>query len=175
VDRTKTASRGHDARALAVLEMAAAAAAGALIVLREPRIAGLLVLLAGAAGAAAGDLADRSGIPRSVFLADAAERFLDAFVLSALAWTAFPDEPRAAGVALAALGAGAVTAYIRAKGRSLGYRVPRWPAYRTLRAGALAAGLVALTAEPALWAVLSLDAVVGVARWGLVARQGAPA
>jgi hypothetical protein len=41
-----------------------------------------------------------------------------------------------------------------------------------VRGIALAVGLVALRLEPALWAVLAMDAVVGVARWRSVATAG---
>ncbi len=167
-----SAREAHDALALAALGVVASAAAAWALLSAETRLAGVAVLVGCLACAAASSLAERAGSPRAGFAAEAAERLLDAGSLGALVWASFGDGGRVSALALVALGAGALTAYIRARGRGLGFDVPRWPAYRVVRGIALAAGLVALQMETALWAVVAMDAGVGVARWRSVSSAG---
>lgn len=159
---------------LALVAALGGAAAGWMVVAGRGRLAGAAVLLAGACGVLATATAERRGSARGAFVADAAERVLDGAVLGTVAWTAIARLPGVAAAALAALGTGGVVAYVRARGRGLGYDVPLWPWYRAGRTAVIGAGLIAGDVGPWLWAVLALDAGVGVARWSHVARQGEP-
>lgn len=161
----------HDAVALALLQSVLAAAAGWALIAREPRLAGLAVIVAALAGAAAVRMADRSGAPRAAFAAEAAERLQDAGTLVPLVWVAQGLEPRTALAALVVLGTGAVASYERARGRGLGYPLARWFAYRPSRTALLGLGLLLDVAEPALWTMAALDVAVGAARWRIVGRS----
>jgi hypothetical protein len=162
----------HDALALAALAVVAAGASAWALLGGETRLAGIAVLVAGLAASSASVLADRAGSPKAGFAAEAAERLFDAGSLAPLVWVAYEGGSRVAALALVVLGTGAMAAYVRARGRGLGYRVPLWPAYRAGRGVALAVGLLAIRPEPALWAMLAADVAVGVARWRRVAVAG---
>jgi hypothetical protein len=160
----------HDAVALVLLQVALAAAAGWALIARESRPAGLAVIAAALAGAAAVRMADRSGAPRAAFAAEAAERLQDAGTLVPLVWVAQGVDPRTALAALIVLGTGAVASYERARGRGLGYPLARWFVYRPVRTALLGLGLLVDAVEPALWAMAAMDVAVGAARWRIVAR-----
>jgi hypothetical protein len=163
--------RGHDAVSLALLQVAAAAAGGWLILAREARLASALVALAAVAGTAAAMLGGRSAEPRATFAVEAADRAFDAAVLATTAWVGFAAATATASVALVALGTGAVAAYTRARGRGLGFRVEDWTPHRAGRGLLVAAGLFTGSPEAFLWAVVAADAGVIAVRWLRVAAQ----
>jgi hypothetical protein len=175
VQRSGNGRRGHEATALALFQLVAGAAAATTLLAFGDRAGAPFVLLGGLAGAAAAALAERSAAGRATFLTEATERLFDAAVLGSIAWLTLSPASRTGALAVSALGTGAVVAYLRARGRGLGYAVPLWPWYRAARGSVLAAGLLFDVLAPALWATLAVDAAVGAARWAIVARQGAPA
>jgi hypothetical protein len=159
---------------MSLTQLAMAFTALGVIIAGRLWLAGLAVAVGAAASTLSAWRADRPPWARGAFLGEAADRVFDAAILGSVAWAFVDSDRRLFGVALAALGAGGVVAYVRARGRGLGYRVPRWPAYRAGRGALIALGLMTEVPEPFLWAVIALDIVVGAAWWGIVARQGTP-
>ena len=135
----------------------------------HPAVGGWLTILA--ADAVAVGIAGGSGRPRAAFAAELADRVVDAEVMGTLAWIAFPEAPRTTVAAVALLSASAVTAYLRAKARGLGYVVAEWPAYTALRALPLALGLILGITETGAWVSLGFVVGVGLVRWFTVAHQ----
>lgn len=160
---------------LAWAAIAAAAAASALLLAGSGRIAAVPVALAGAALVPAGRRARRNAGPRSVFVDSVAERAVDAMLLGSVAWVALPEAPRLAGAALAALVAGYLASYLRARAVGLGFRVEESVADRSVHLGGLALGLATGYVEVALWAAAAWSIAVTARRAFDVARQGEPA
>jgi hypothetical protein len=158
--------------AVALVAVVAAGIAAWLIATEHPRQAGAAVITAGLAVGLSAAWSAVTGRPRAVLLDEVADRVVDAAVLAALTWTFFASAPRVAAAALLLLSTAAVTAYLRARGRGLGFALPEWPWYRAARGIAVGIALAAGHPEPGLWVALGLAVSVGAARWVAVARQG---
>jgi hypothetical protein len=147
-----TARRGSVPIALG---LAAGVASGSLILLDRfevPSTPGILTVAAGLGAMAAGVLfavsTPEGSAARPTFAAAVAERVTDGVVLGSLTWVAV--DPRGgggvdialAGAALSALGLSYLSAYVRAKGRGLGFRVSEWPPEPVLHFGLVGVALL---------------------------------
>jgi hypothetical protein len=156
---------------LLVLALCLGGATAGFVITGELVWAGVLTAAAGAALVAGGRLARATRAPRLLFLDASTERILEGIVLGAIAWGAFADHPRHAAAALAALGAGHVAGYIRAKAAGLGFRLDESVVDRAVRSMAIAVGLLAAILEPALWTAAAWSTAATVNRAFDVARQ----
>ncbi|HEX9122860.1 MAG TPA: hypothetical protein VF984_05810 [Actinomycetota bacterium] len=151
--------------------VAAAGAATWFVLAARPRPGGLLALVAGgllllAAGRAHGD--DRV-LERT--LDSIADRLYDAGLLSAVAWTARSARPSVAAGALLALGGSFLSAYIRARGASLGYGVEESPVTRLIRYALVGVGLVASWLSWSVWALAAFVLLAAAVRASQVAKE----
>jgi hypothetical protein len=134
----------------------------AAVLLGQPRVAGALVLAAGAAILWGWYLADRERLARSRFLAMLIDPLHDVSLLAAVAWAARAGAPREAAAALVALGLCYLASYERARADALGFRTFESVGYRAARSALIAIGLLSGRVAPALW-VLSVLAAGAVA------------
>lgn len=176
------------------LGLAAGLASGSLVLLdrfEDPPTPGLLTVVAGLGAMAAGVLFRRAATPvgawsRSRFAAAVAERVADGVILGSLVWVAV--DPRGsggpdialAGAALSALGLSYLSAYTRAKGLGLGFRVPALLAEPVLHFALVGLALL-LRAWPlevasaaVLWLAAAASAVSVLRAGGAIARQEEP-
>jgi phosphatidylglycerophosphate synthase len=126
--------------------------------------AGLLLLAGGAA-------AHRQGPPLLAFLDSVADRAFDGCLLSAIALTFREADRPAAATAAAALVVSFVSAYVRARGRSLGYGVEDGLSTRAVRYALVVVGLAGNWLAPTMIALLVVVSVVAVVRASQVMKQ----
>jgi hypothetical protein len=154
-----------------VTGVAATGAAAWLVLAGRPTPGGALALLAGAlllAGASRSHTPERA-LERTM---DAiADRLFDAAVLGAAAWTARIDRPAVAAGALVALGGSFLSAYVRARGASLGYGVEESSATRGLRYGLVGLGLAAGWFGWTVWVLAALMLLATAVRASQVAKE----
>jgi hypothetical protein len=155
---------------LLALGVAAAAGAAWLLLEGEGRAAGGVAALSGALLLVGPRVAGRDVSPLARFLSSAADRAFDGLVLTALAWALHAGAPRAAVLALVALGGSAFAAYARARGAGLGYAVEESALNRALRFALVAAGLLLQEVEPFLWALVVLTVLTAVVRSAMVVK-----
>ncbi len=101
----------------------------------------------------------------------AADRAFDGCILSAIALAVRDVDPPAAAVAVAALVAGFLAAYVRARGRALGYGVEDSFVTRAVRYGLVAVGLAGDWLGPTMIALLVVTCLAAVVRASQVAKQ----
>ena len=146
-------------------------AATALILVHDPRIAGVVVLVAGGVILWGWYLAHAQGGARARFLSMLVDPLHDAAILGAVAWVARPKEPRVAALALVALGVCYVASYERARADALGFRTFESVGYRAVRSALIGIGLLAAQMTIALWLVIAVGGAALVARAANVAIQ----
>ncbi len=159
----------------AVLALAGTAAlvglASWLVLAGRGRWAGTAAAGAGLLLLAVAQQAHRDGSPLLVFLDSAADRAFDGCILSAIALAVRDVDPPAAAVAVAALVAGFLAAYVRARGRALGYGVEDSFVTRAVRYGLVAVGLAGDWLGPTMIALLVVTCLAAVVRASQVAKQ----
>jgi len=160
--------------------MAMAIAAAWLILSDHPGPAGLAVLLGGAGLiTAASVVVGTNGDTRAgAFAVSIAGRAFDGLVLGSIVWETREIDPAASAAALAALGASFLAAYVRSRGRALGFPVAADQLVaRTAFLVLVGLGLVFAAHSvlaPALWAaaiVAAVSGVLGAVRIGAAARK----
>lgn len=151
--------------------VALSGAAAWLVLVARPRPAGAVAAAAGAALIAGGRLAERRGRPLERILDSLADRVFDGTVLAAVAWSARAADPATAAGALAALAAGFLGSYVRARGASLGYGVEESAKTRGLRYLLVAGGLAAGWTRWTVWAVAVVSALAAAVRASQVAKE----
>ncbi|MGQ0669362.1 MAG: hypothetical protein ACT4PO_06780 [Actinomycetota bacterium] len=125
---------------------------------------GALCLMLGSSVARGAGPADR-------ILGSLADRAFDGCVLAAIAWTTRASDRGTSGLALVALVAGFLGAYIRARGASLEYDVGESPVTRGLRYGIVAAGLATGALRAAMIASAAVSALAAAVRASQVAKE----
>ena len=146
-------------------------AATALILLHEPRIAGGVVLLAGAAIVWGWFLAQSEGDGRSRFVSMLVDPVHDAAILAAVAWEARGTDPTVSALALVALGLSYLASYERARADALDFRTFESVGYRAVRSALIGIGLITAWMSVALWLLIVVAAAAVVARATNVAVQ----
>jgi hypothetical protein len=111
-----------------------------------------------------------AGGPSDRMLDELLDRVWDAAVLGSAAWVARTDEPAVAVAALAALCLRALSAYVRARGASLGYSVEESHLTRGLHYALVVTG-VALDLAWVLWVAAGVSALAVAVRTSQVARE----
>nr|MDP9342209.1 hypothetical protein [Actinomycetota bacterium] len=124
-----------------------------------------VLLLAGAT------LARRGDSSLLAFLDSAADRIFDGCLLSAIALAVREVDPPAAAAAAAALVASFLGAYVRARGRSLGYGVDDSLVTRAFRYALVAIGLAGDWLGPTMIALLVVATLSAAVRASQVAKQ----
>jgi hypothetical protein len=166
------AREGDQPAALALASGVALVGLGSWLVLAGlGRWAGAAAAGAGALLLAGGALAGRVGSPLFAFLDSLADRAFDGCLLSAIALAVRDVDPPAAGAAVAALVASFLGAYVRARGRALGYGVEDSLATRAVRYALVAIGLTGDWLGPAMIALLVVTALAAAVRASQVAKQ----
>jgi hypothetical protein len=99
------------------------------------------------------------------------DRLLDGAVFGSIAWATREGDPATSAGALAAMGAGFLGSYVRARGTALGYAIQESPAVRGLRYGLLALGLLAGWLAWTVWAVTAISVLAAAVRASQVARE----
>jgi hypothetical protein len=127
-------------------------------------VAGLLLLFAASRSHGDDRVLERT-------LDSLADRLFDAGLLSAIAWTARSARPSVAAGALVALGGSFLSAYIRARGASLGYAVEESPVTRAIRYGLVGVGLAAGWLSWAVWVLAALVLLASIVRASQVAKE----
>jgi len=165
---------GEAERAAALALAGAAALVGGscwLVFAGRGRWAGPAALGAGVLLLAGAAVARRAGSHLLTFLDSAADRTFDGCLLSTIALTARQVDPPAAAAAAAALVASFLGAYVRARGRSLGYDVEDSLATRAIRYGLVAVGLAGDWLGPTMIALLVVATLAAAVRASQVAKQ----
>jgi hypothetical protein len=137
----------------------------------RPRAGGLVSLAAGVLLllAASRSHGDERVLERT--LDSLADRLYDGGLLSAVAWAARSSSPAVATGALLALGGSFLSAYIRARGASLGYGVEESPVTRALRYALVGVGLAAGWLSWSVWALAALVLLAAAVRASQVAKE----
>jgi hypothetical protein len=146
--------------------MAMAAAAVWLILSDHPVPAGLAVFSGGACLIAAGAMVPTAADARAgVFAVSIAGRVFDGVVLGSIVWETRGVDPAVSLAALVALGASFLAAYIRSRGRALGFSVAAdQPLARAAFLALVGGGLLFVASNflaPALWAAAAVAAISG--------------
>ncbi|MDH5314342.1 MAG: hypothetical protein OEW66_10990 [Actinomycetota bacterium] len=148
-----------------------AALAGWLVVAREPEQAAVAALVSGGLLLAGGNRANHgAGGPTDRMLDELLDRVWDGSVLGSIAWVARADDPATAAAALVALCLSALSAYVRARGASLGYSVEESHLTRGLHYALVVAGL-GFGLAWILWLAVAMSALAVVVRTSQVARE----
>jgi hypothetical protein len=193
----ENARRGSAPIAPIALGLAAGLASGSFILADryvDPLQGSVLSVLSGPAAAVAGVLFQWAGAhersARGLFAAAVAERLADATILGSLAWVAvnppmgpfilsIPDVALA-GAALTALGLSYLSAYTRAKGNGLGFRILGWTFEPVVHFGLVGLALL-LRAWPfeaaptaVLWLAAAASAVSVFRAASAIGRQEEP-
>ncbi len=166
--RTET-SRG--ALALAVASVALVGVASWAIVKGRSQLGGAAAAAAGATLVISAVLVRRSGRLLDRVVGSLGDRAFDAGVFGSLAWAFRWEDAATSAAALVAVAAGSVSAYIRARGQSLGYQLEESPGYRTLRYGLVSVGLLAGLATAGVIAAAGLAIVTALLRASQVAKE----
>jgi phosphatidylglycerophosphate synthase len=99
------------------------------------------------------------------------DRVWDGVVLASIGWVSRLASPSIAVGALVALGASFLSAYVRAKGASLGYAVEESHVTRGIRYALIAAGLGFAWLRWTIWAAAAVSILAVVVRTAQVARE----
>jgi hypothetical protein len=164
-----------EAERIAALALAGAAALVGLscwlVFAGHGRLAGPAVLGAGILLLAGAAMARRAGSHFLAFLESAADRAFDGCLLSTIALALRDVDPPAAAAAVAALVASFLGAYVRARGRSLGYDVEDSLGTRAIRYGLVGIGLAGDWLGPTMIALLVVATLSAAVRASQVAKQ----
>jgi hypothetical protein len=146
-------------------------AAGWSIVAREPGMAAFAAFVSGALLLVGGHRANHgAGGPTDRMLDELLDRVWDGAVLGAVAWVARTEASAVAIAALAALCASALSAYVRARGASLGYSVEESHLTRGLRYALVAVG-IAIGDAWIFWVATTVSGLAVAVRATQVARE----
>ncbi len=174
-DRVRdTRPRSRSASPFTILAGSAAfdSLAAWLILLRHPRLGGIVSVVAAGALLAGTAAARRTRDGRDRFAELVADRLYDTAVLAPLAWVWRVSSPHLAGLALIGLAASYVASYERARGQSLGYRGRETLGYRVARVALLSLGLLTGLLTVALVGFYVLTAAAGMVRaWNVVLQE----
>jgi hypothetical protein len=169
-------ARGGAAPWLVALAALASGVAAALILTGRSVLAGAAVAVAGGALV----FADVRASGRQRFAHGVVERAVDGVVLGAVAWVAVvptgaavdaAPEPIISAAALSALGFAYLAAYVRAKGRGLGFEVSDPVLERPLHFALVSASLLFDQASLLLWLAAAVDAQAVLRMAASVGRQ----
>jgi hypothetical protein len=159
-------------RTTLILGVVLVAWAGWLVVARQPGPAALTAGVAATLLLVGGHRANHgAGGPTDRMLDSLADRAWDGVVLATIAWTAEAVKPQVAAGALVALGASYLSAYVRARGASLGYAVEESHVTRGIHYGLIVAGLGFGWLGWTVWAAAALSMLAVTVRTGQVARE----
>ncbi|MEP7059404.1 MAG: hypothetical protein ABI828_01615 [Actinomycetota bacterium] len=159
-------------RATLIVGVALAALAGYETTARAPRVAGPCAAVAGAFLLVGGHRANHgAGGPTDRMLDALGDRVWDGVVLGSIAWVARLVTPSIAAAALIAAGASFLSAYVRAKGASLGYAVEESHVTRGFRYALIAAGLGFGWLGWTVWAAATVSVLAVLVRTAQVARE----
>jgi phosphatidylglycerophosphate synthase len=141
-------------------------------VAREPRLGALAAGASGVLLLVGGHRANHgAGGPTDRMLDDLLDRFWDATVLAAIAWTERNASAAVAIAALAALCLSFLSSYVRARGASLSYSVEESHITRGVRYGLVTAGLAFGWLSWTLWLAAALSALAAFVRATQVVRE----
>jgi len=148
-----------------------AALAGWLVIAREPEQAAVAALGSGVLLLPGGHRANHgAGGPTDRMLDELLDRVWDAAILGPMVWVAVTSDRSVAIASLAALCLSALSAYVRARGASLGYSVEESHLTRGVHYTLV---VVALGSDLAwvLWVALAVSALTVLVRATQVARE----
>ena len=169
---TRAQTRGRGAAGLAIGAGAASVVLSAWLILGDrPVYGGAAALAASVLLFAGGLLGRRDGSVRLRMIHSFADRTFDGCVLGAMAWATRESDPAASIGALLVLGLEFLAAYVRARGRSLEYRIEDGPAARHLRSDLVAVGLLAGLTVAGLYAAAVLAGLAVLVRASQVAKE----
>jgi hypothetical protein len=168
MDGPEAPSRGGAAPWLIALATAAAGAAAASVLAGLLTLAGAAVVVAGAALVYA-DL--RAASIRQRFAHAVVERAADGAILGAVAWEFVQSDTLISAGALTALSFAYLAAYLRAKGRGLGFRVSDPVLERYMHFAFVSASLLVAQGRLLLWLAAVVDAQAAIRLAVAVGRQ----
>lgn len=159
-------------RATLIVGVALVAFAGFEVIARSPNAGAVAAAISGAFLLIGGNRANHgAGGPTDRMLDSLGDRVWDGVILASIGWVARPATPSIAAAALVALGASFLSAYVRAKGASLGYAVEESHVTRGIRYALIAAGLGFGWLGWTVWAAASVSVLAVVVRTAQVARE----
>jgi hypothetical protein len=148
-----------------------AALAGWLVIAREPEPAAVSALVSGAMLLLGGHRANHgAGGPTDRMLDELLDRVWDGAILGPMVWVAGTTDSSVAIASLAALCLSALSAYVRARGASLGYSVEESHLTRGVHYGLVVAALGSDLAW-ILWLAVAVSAMSVAVRATQVARE----
>ncbi len=159
-------------RATLIVGVALSGVAGFEVIARSLKTGAITAGMAGALLLVGGNRANHgAGGPTDRMLDTLGDRVWDGVMLASIAWVARLAEPPVAAGALLAIGASFLSAYVRAKGASLGYAVEESHVTRGIRYALIAAGLGFGWLGWTVWAAASVSVLAVVVRTAQVARE----
>ena len=142
-----------------------------LIVAHHPRPAGVAVALAALLLLSGSVMADTHGSRTLSFLDSGLDRAFDGCLLTAIAFAFRHSDKWAAAAAVSAVALTFLAAYIRARGRALGYRLPDANLGRVLRYAVISIGLLGAWLFESMLAVIGLTVLSAALEARLVMHQ----
>jgi hypothetical protein len=142
-----------------------------LVLAGRLRLGGVAAAFAGVLLLAASVMASDAESPVLQFVDSAMDRAFDGCLFTAVALSVRHQDEAAAAVALGGLVAAFIAAYIRARGRALGYAVEQSPGVRLLRYGFVAGGLLGRWLLGGMIGALAVVVLSAVAQARQVASQ----
>lgn len=159
-------------RATLIVGVALVVFAGSEVITRRPGSGAVAAGLSGILLLVGGNRANHgAGGPTDRMLDSLGDRVWDGVMLASIGWVARLAAPSVAAGALIALGASFLSAYVRAKGASLGYAVEESHVTRGIRYALIAAGLGFGWLGWTVWATAAISILAVVVRTAQVARE----
>ncbi len=159
-------------RATLIVGVALVVFAGSEVITRRPGSGAVAAGLSGILLLIGGNRANHgAGGPTDRMLDSLGDRVWDGVMLASIGWVARLVAPSVAAGALIALGASFLSAYVRAKGASLGYAVEESHVTRGIRYALIAAGLGFGWLGWTVWATAAISVLAVVVRTAQVARE----
>lgn len=159
-------------RATLIVGVALVVFAGSEVITRRPGSGAVAAGLSGILLLIGGNRANHgAGGPTDRMLDSLGDRVWDGVMLASIGWVARLAAPSVAAGALIALGASFLSAYVRAKGASLGYAVEESHVTRGIRYALIAAGLGFGWLGWTVWATAAISVLAVVVRTAQVARE----
>ena len=159
-------------RATLIVGVALVVFAGSQVITRRPGSGAVAAGLSGILLLIGGNRANHgAGGPTDRMLDSLGDRVWDGVMLASIGWVARLAAPSVAAGALIALGASFLSAYVRAKGASLGYAVEESHVTRGIRYALIAAGLGFGWLGWTVWATAAISVLAVVVRTAQVARE----
>lgn len=159
-------------RATLIVGVALVVFAGSEVITRRPGSGAVAASLSGILLLIGGNRANHgAGGPTDRMLDSLGDRVWDGVMLASIGWVARLAAPSVAAGALIALGASFLSAYVRAKGASLGYAVEESHVTRGIRYALIAAGLGFGWLGWTVWATAAISVLAVVVRTAQVARE----